>query len=117
MAEQMTLTEARGAVERYRGSLRRIREQAEVVSNRAVGLGANVALGAAVGAARKKWGEGPENKIAIPGTRIDADLAAGVVLALAGVTGMAGKQSEVVTAVGSGVLTGYATLAAYHGVR
>lgn len=116
MAE--TLSEARAAIERYKGTLKRAKEHTESMTTRALHTGVVVAAATATGAARKKWGDDtPEHRLKIPKTQIDADLALGAGAALAGIVGLGGKQSDILAAMGSGILGGMGAIAAFTSVK
>jgi hypothetical protein len=104
-----------GTVERMKGSLKRARENTKAITERSVASALTAGSGYAVGVAKNKFGEG--GKLFIPGTSVEADLAAGVVLSLAGVMGMAGDKSAELLAIGNGVLAGHLAVAGYlHGL-
>lgn len=101
MSESMTALKAQ--LEGWRNRARAVKVEAEGVADRGFSAGTSLAAGALTGYARGKWGEGTDKHIHIPGTEIEADLAGAVVLLAAGVTGLAGKKSDLVTSAGAGV--------------
>lgn len=81
------------------------REKAELVTGRVVTATVTVAGGAASGALNGVWGKPEDGGIAkFPGTKLDADLAGGTLILLAGITDMAGKESDKAIAFGSGMV-------------
>jgi hypothetical protein len=102
-------------VERMKGTVKRARETTKAITERSVASALTAGSGYAVGVAKNKFGEG--GKLLIPGTSVEADLAVGVVLSMAGVMGMAGDKSPELLAVGNGILAGHLAVAGYlHGL-
>lgn len=75
----------------------------EKVAERTINAGLGLASGAALGAARAKWGKGVQKQLFVPGTEVDAPSAIAVVGLAAGVTGFAGKYSDHIASIGSHV--------------
>lgn len=102
-------------VERMKGTVKRARETTKAMTERSVASALTAGAGYGVGVMKKNFGEG--GKLYIPGTQVEADLAAGVVLSLAGIMGLAGDKSSELLAVGNGVLAGHLAVAGYlHGL-
>lgn len=115
-AMEKSKTELAAAYTRAKATLANARKETKAITGRAVNGALTVGAGYGVGALRNKFGEGPEKKLNIPGTEIEADLAVGVVCLLTGVAGMADDKSDLLTAVGAGTLGGYAAIQAFqHG--
>lgn len=93
------------AVERYRGSIARAKEQAKAVGRRTINGGLTVGSGYAVGMARNKFGA-----VEVPGTEVPADLAIGCAATAIGLMGWADDYSDAIVAVGSGTLAGCAAI-------
>lgn len=98
-----SITAMKNQLESWKNRARAIRVEAEEVADRGFNGAAALAAGALTGYARGKWGEGPDKHIHIPGTEIDADAAAAAVLLALGITGLAGKKSDMVASAGAGV--------------
>lgn len=92
------------ALENARGTIKRAKAETRAITSRAVNSALTVGAGYAVGTARNALGVGEDKKLLIPGTEIEADLALGVALSLAGVVGLADDYSEELVALGSGML-------------
>lgn len=102
-------------VERMKGTVKRARETTKAMTERSVASALTAGAGYGVGVLKNKLGE--DGKLLIPGTSVEADLAAGVVLSLAGIMGLAGDKSSELLAVGNGVLAGHLAVAGYlHGL-
>lgn len=98
--------------------IKHAREKAEVVTNRVVTGTVTVAGGAAAGAINALWAKPEDGGVAkFPGTKLDADLATGLLITLAGVTDMAGKESDKALAFGSGMLAVAASRATQRAVE
>lgn len=104
--EEKPKSEVVKALKRARTAIQNTREGAKAGAARAINTGLTVGSGYGVGLLRKKYGEGANNKLFIPNTEIEADLAAGVLLSLGGIVGIAGDKSDSVAAVGGGILAG-----------
>lgn len=109
---QYSKSELAAGFARMRGVVKRANEKTKLVAARGVNSGLTVAAGYGVGVLKNRMGDENGN-VLIPGTNVQADLAAGVVLALAGVAGMGGNRADEIAAVGSGMLAGYAAVAGY----
>ena len=96
--------ELKDQLDRARTSMKNLREQGAQVTQRAVTSGITVGGGALVGFARGKWGEGPDRKVTLLGTEIDAPLAIGLVLQGVALADMAGDYSDELNALGAGML-------------
>lgn len=92
--------------------IKRAKEERQEQVELAVGVAAVVAGGAAVGALRSYYGKGEKGEVNVPGTDIDADAVAALLLVGAGVTGLAGKQSHAVAMFGAGMSAGIAAFEA-----
>jgi len=101
--QKMSVTDLRGAVERARRTAMRVKEEAALATERAVVTMSTAAGGAAVAAL-----EAAVDDDNIPGTEVPIGAVAGVALAVAGATGMGGKQGEALGAFGAGMLSVYA---------
>lgn len=91
-------------LERFGKRIVKIRDERKEQVELGVGVMAIAAGGAAVGAARSKFGEGPNGEIDFMG--LPADAVAAAALVGAGVTGMAGKYSHAVAMLGAGAGAG-----------
>jgi hypothetical protein len=100
---KMTVADLRGAVVRARSAAARIKEEAALATERAVTTMSTAAGGAAVAALEASVAD--DN---IPGTEVPIGAVAGLALAVAGATGMGGKQGEALGAFGAGMLSVYA---------
>lgn len=107
-------TDLAAAYNRAVSTIKNAKGQARAMTGRTVGTALCVGTGWAVGAARAKMGEGTEKKLLVPGTKIEADLAAGILLTLAGIVGLADDYSDELCAVGGGALTAYAAISAFN---
>jgi len=107
-------TDLAAAYQRAVSTIKNAKGQARAMTGRTVGAALCVGTGWAVGAARAKMGEGTHKQLLIPGTKIEGDLALGILLTLAGVVGLADDYSEELCAVGSGALTAYAAISAFN---
>lgn len=106
MADQsLTKSEAMSRLQSYKARMSRIREEARGVTKRTVSTALGAGAGFGVGYVRAKYGQ-----TTLPGTDVDADLVVGLLVSAAGITGMAGDQSDHASAVGTGILAGYAAL-------
>ncbi len=85
--------------QRARAHLKTVRKEAEEISGRAVNAAAGLAGGALSGALRG-WEDEP---MMIPGTEIPADVGIAALAIVAGVTGLAGKSSDALCSLGTGV--------------
>lgn len=112
---QKSKTDIAAAYNRAMSTLKNAKEQSRAITGRAVGSVLTSGAGWGVGALRSKFGEGDGKKLFIPGTQVEADLAAGVLIVAAGVVGLAGDRSEELCAVGNGVLAGHLAIAAVLG--
>jgi hypothetical protein len=73
----------------------------ESIAERGLNAGIGLASGAALGAARAKWGKGALKTLHVPGTEIDAPSAISLVTLAVGITGFAGEYSDQVATIGS----------------
>lgn len=97
--QQKSKSELLQTVQRLRGSMKNVREQAAQISERVVESTMTLAGGGAVGVMRG-WSDEP---LMVPGTEIPLDAAVAASALVVGITGMAGKASDMVTALGSGM--------------
>jgi hypothetical protein len=95
-------------LDRAKHTLARNKEKVKLGAERTMHAGLGVLGGAAVGAARSKFGEGVDGQILIPGIGIDADAVLGATLIILGVSGYGGRQSDSILAIGTGVTAAYA---------
>lgn len=95
-------------LDRAKHAIARNKDKVKLGAERGMHAGLGVLGGAAVGAARSKFGEGVDGQILIPGIGIDADAVLGVTCIILGVTGYAGRQSDSILAFGTGVTAAYA---------
>lgn len=93
------------SLDRAKAIAKKAREKTKEVTERAVQSGLTAGAGYAVGLAKNKLGDG--GKLLLPGTQVEADLAAGILLTAGGVLGLAGDKSPELLAIGNGVLAGY----------
>lgn len=100
------------AYNRARSAIANAKEKSRGAAQRGTSAVLTVGGGYIVGMARKKMGEGSDNKILIPGTEIEGDLLAGGALVGAGLLGLGDEYAPQLTALGSGMLAGYAAIAA-----
>jgi len=92
-------------LESYAGKIKKLKEEGQEVAGRVIHSTLTVAGGAAVGATRAWFGDKHKNyAVKLPGTEIDAELAVGLALTGAAVTGVAGKYSDHLNSLGSGML-------------
>ena len=103
------------SLERMQSTVKRARQETRQITSRTVNTVLTAGSGYMVGALHNHFGTGEENKVLIPGTEIEADLALGVVISLAGVVGIADDYSEEMCSVGSGILAGYLAIKASKG--
>lgn len=99
------------SLDRAKAMAKRARETTKQVTERAVQSGLTAGAGYAVGLAKNKMGEG--GKLLLPGTQVEADLAAGILLTAGGILGLAGDKSPELLAIGNGVLAGYLAVQGY----
>lgn len=100
--------ELANSLERAKAIAKKAREVTKVTTERTVQSALTYGAGYATGLARNKLGSG--GKLLIPGTPVEADLAAAVILTAAGVMGLAGEKSPELLAIGNGVGAGYMAL-------
>lgn len=108
--QEKTKSELASAYERMKNGIAKAKAESKQLAARGTTAGLTVGGGWAVGAARKRFGK--NGKTLIPGTEVEGDLAVGVVLTLAGLVGAGDELAPQITGLGSGVLAGYAALAA-----
>lgn len=97
-------SELAAGLARARATLTNAKKEAKEITRRGANVGVTVGTGFAVGLARNKYGEGDDRALYIPGTEIEADLAAGVVMAGLGVVGMGDEYSDFLCSAGAGAL-------------
>ena len=97
MAEALSPTRAREALERYKNRLANLREEAKHATRTGVGALVVVGGGAAAGALQAKLPY-------LPGTQIPTAAAVGAALVTAAMTGMLEDQSDHVASFGAGML-------------
>lgn len=102
MAEH-SITALKSQLESWKNRAASIKLETEAIAERAIDAGLTVAGGAAVGFMRAKWGEGTHKMVHIPGTEIDAPAALAVLGLGVGISGLAGKRSSGVAALGAGM--------------
>lgn len=88
-------------LQRMRSTMANVKEQATEISGRVVSSTLAIGGGAASGMLRG-WNE-DGTVVEVPGTDIPADAAIAAALLVVGVSGMGGKASDSVTALGSGM--------------
>lgn len=98
-----SITKLADKLELAKGQIKRAREKGEIAAVRSMRAVSIIGGGAAVGLIRG-LGNDKGGKAKIPGTQIDADLTAGVVAVMAGLTGVGGKASDSLVDFGSGML-------------
>ena len=103
MSENTKITKLLDKLDKAKAGISRAKEQGEQVIGAVTDAALTVAGGVAVGALRGYAG-GPDGNVYLPGTHVQADLAAGVLLVAAGVSGVAGKNGDKAIALGSGML-------------
>jgi hypothetical protein len=106
MAEGSTkITKLLDKLDKAKSHIAKAKEQGEVITGRVSHAALTVGGGALVGAMRGYMGD-PRDGYAVylPGTKVHADLAAGVALAGAGIAGVGGKHTDTLVSLGSGVL-------------
>lgn len=103
MAIDKTLskTELLGRLQRMKTSMANVREQATEISGRVISSTLTVAGGVGSGVLRGWNDDG--TAVEVPGTDIPADAAIAAGLLVMGISGMAGKGSDQITALGSGM--------------
>lgn len=100
------------SLDRAKAVAKRARETTRQVTERTVQTGLAAGAGYAVGVAKNTMG-GVGGKLLLPGTQVEADLAAGIILSAGGILGLAGDKSPELLALGNGVLAGYLAVAGY----
>ena len=98
------VSELKDQLDRARTTATNLRKQTAQATGRAITSALTVGGGAAVGYMRGKWGEGPERRVTLLGTEIDAPLALGMGLQALALTDMAGEYSDQANSVGAGML-------------
>jgi len=98
-----SITALKDQLESWKNRAKNIKVEAEGVADRGFNAGITLAGGGVVGLMRAKWGEGADKHVHIPGTEIDANLALAALALAAGVSGMAGKKSDLATSFGAGM--------------
>jgi hypothetical protein len=98
-----SLTAIKDQLETWKNRARMVRVETEQVADRAFNAGATLAGGGITGLLRAKYGEGPNSAVHIPGTEIDAPTLIAVIALGAGVSGMAGKKSDLSASFGAGI--------------
>ncbi len=103
--QNLTLTEARDALQRLGTTVKRIREknkkEFEDFAQRGVDQVLAIGTGAAVGLMRGMWGNPTNGDVEIPGLPVDADLAAAVLLGVPSLIGLFGDASDISNKVAS----------------
>jgi delta 1-pyrroline-5-carboxylate dehydrogenase len=93
------------ALQRSKSIIAKARNETKLITKRTVNVGLTAGSGYLVGLARNKLGDG--GKLKIPGTEVDADLVAGVVMSVAGLAGFGDDYNEQLCSIGAGTLAGY----------
>jgi uncharacterized membrane protein len=106
MAEGSTkITKLLDKLDKAKGHIQKAKEQGEVIAGRVSHGALTVGGGLAVGALRGYMGKPEDNyNVYLPGTKVHADLALGVLTAGAGIAGVAGKHGDMAVSFGSGIL-------------
>jgi len=103
-------------IKRLTSQLSNVREKTEAVAGRTVNGLITVGAGFGLGMAINKLGE--DGKLLLPGTDVDAGLAGGTLLLIAGIAGLGGdKYSEALSAAGAGLLAGQLAINTYQDGR
>lgn len=108
MMIQKSKSEMARAFQSIKSQLANARDKTEKVAEKSIGAALTVGAGYGTGYVVKSFPAVQK----VPGTQIDSVLVVGVLGLVAGVSGIAGKQSQHVLDVSEGVLAGYAALKA-----
>jgi hypothetical protein len=101
MAETNTIAHYRSQLASWKNRAHEWMLHGESIAERGLNAGVGLAAGAALGAARAKWGKGTTRALHVPGTEIDAPSAVALLGLAVGITGFAGKYSDQVSSIGS----------------
>lgn len=96
-----------------RSRIAKVREQGEIVTERATDALLASAGGFSVGLLRNKMGEGPDKRVTLPGVNLDVTLVVPAAMQLAGILGLGGKSTDKLLAVANGAAAGHWAIEAF----